>query len=857
MKKIILFILSISLFMASTAYADGFISSMSQLNESYKINEEETVTWYQITDIAAELTDKNGNVENSVVVLLNKNIIKKVPDFTKTPSVTEIAEIFVRVLGYDMYVSEQDYLSYAYDLGLFKGIDIKSRDSMTGAEFSDFLLNVLNTNISEIKADISENSINVSESENTLLYDRYNIVKKKGIVTAVASTSLTGVSNLNENYVAIDGIKYLKGKSDADRFIAQYVEFYVMEDEDGDEGTIIYITAGNKGKVVSFSSENISGFDGTAYEYEDNEKGKIKTVKLSKDASYIYNGLAAGKNSLKEEELVPKSGMITAIENNGDSYYDCIIIYDVKPVILRKADVNYKKLYFDYNLTYNGESSLSLDDNSFKGEYRIYDSEMNEISFEELQSRSVVSIGMAKNGNYIIISSLYKGIGSITSLTKEGDAYKTVSVADSEYDISPYYERGSTDYLKSGLFGTFYFDFNYQLVGFVKESNSQNIGYLVKAYYDEEYPEGAAGILKIFNMNGVFEKLEMAEKVTVYSKEHMNGIKVTNETAVNLLDNYSLIAYNTANNKVTKVYNAVTDEEFNYTSADYPLLLNKRVENNGNKLQESRLYQGLMGGKFRVPKSTVIFSIPVDKTKEDKFSIYYGSAFPSNGDKYFRNTVSFYNIDDYLKINIMVEEKQNTSASVSAEADMYVVDKITSFVNEDDVESINISCYGEGVEKNLYTSDVEMISASDVWGENVGVSQLKRGDVIQVSAGEDGELTGFRVLFEGQNPGEYRQLNAEANPTTDNMGSFMLYYGVVKGVDDNAVIQNCVGSGNDKTNNIAQLTNNIKNYPTSFYQYDAGKKEVSVITLDDIEIGDEVMIRRTYTSVNMVYKIVK
>lgn len=856
MKKIALFILSLVMIMSSTVYADELSYQLisSENDTGYSVGDEEIVTWENVIDIAAELTDKNGNVENSVMVLLNKKIISKVPDYTKTPTVSEIAEIFVRVLGYDMYVSNEDYLAYAYDLGLFKGVILNEQEGMNGAEFSEFLMNVLETNIAEISVDIGESSKIVAESENTLLYDRFNIVKNRGIVTATSGTSLTGVSNLSENYIAIDGIKYLKGKVDADRFLGQNVEFYVKEDEDGDAGTLIYMTAGKKNSVVEILSGDIVNFDGSMYEYEIEESSKNKTVKIAEDASFIYNGFAAGRNSLKDEEIAPKSGLVRAIDNDDDNFYDVFIIYDVKPVILRKADAKYEKLYFDYEHTYNGSAILSLDEKSFSGEYKIYDSEMNEILFEDLQARSVLSIGQAKNGDYIIISSVYKGIGGITALEKEDKKIVGISVSDAEYAVSPYYERGSTDTLQSGLFGTFYFDFAYQLVGFVKENNSENIGYLVKGYYDDEN-EGK-GILKIFNINGMFERLEMAEKVTVYSAENMKGKKLEAEAAVNLLDNQTLIAYTVANNKVTKIYKTVTDENFQYTN-EYPVLLNKTVPNNGNKIQGSRLYQGLMAGKYRVPKTTVIFSIPVDKAKEDKYSIYYGSKFPANGDYYFRDTVSFYNIDDYMKINIILEEKTNTSATVSDTADMYVVEKVTNYIDEDDMVGVQINCYGEGEEKLLYTSDLEMVSSSDVWGKDVKIDQLKRGDVIQVSANEEGELTGFRLLFEAENPGEYRSLDGSGKSITPSVNSFILCYGIVKGVDSNAIIQNCTGDGTDKTQNVVQLTNNISNYPTSFYQYDVNTKKVSVITLDDIEVGDEVMIRRTYTSVNLVYKIVK
>ena len=865
-KKLLAFILLISMLTASSAGAEslseGLVSSLAQFNESYDINNEENVTWKTVTDIAADLVNKNGGTSNSVSVLLDKKIITKVPQLDKTPTAEEIAEIFVKVLGYDMYVNNKDYMAYAYDLDLFDGVEVLQGAPMNGADFSRFLLNVLNTNVIEIGADVANDSKYVTETDIPLLYDRFNVVKKKGVVTAVSYTTLTGVSNLSENYIAVDGIRYLKGKVDAERYLGQYVEFYVMEDEDGAEGTVIYMIPGNKNKTVEFSSADILSFDGFKYEYDDEENKKVRTVKIADDASYIYNDFAAGKNSLSEEELVPKSGRIKAVDNDGDNDYDVIFIYDVKPVILRKADAKYEKLYFDYNLTYNGMSIMSLDEDNFDGEYRIYDQEMNPITFEELQSRSVLSIGQAKNGDYIIVSSLYKGIGSITSVESYADGqetvYEKIYVADSEYDVSPYYERGSTDYLKTGLFGTFYFDFNYQLVGFVKESSSQNIGYLVRGYYDEEDPNGAVAVLKIFNMSGVFERLELADKVTLYSQEAMNGVKLNKEDAVNRLDNQSLIAYNIANGKVTKIYKTVTDEEMKYDTADYPVLLNKTVLNSGNKLGDSRLYQGIMGGRYRVPKSTVIFSIPVDKAKEDKYSVYYGSAFPSNGDKYFRDTVKFYNIDSYLKINIMVEEKSNTSASVSASADMYVVDKVSKFLGEDDIEGIKISCYGENQPKTLFTTDLELVCASDVWGKDVKVTELKKGDIIQVSANEEGEMTGFRVLFEGSNPGEYRSLDEDGKAVGLNaMDDFTLYYGRVSGVDDNAIIQNCTGTGLDRMNNVAQLTNNIKNYPTSFYQYDSKSNEVSVITLDDIEVGDEVMIRRTYTSVNIVYKIIK
>lgn len=861
-KTIMLFIVSLLLMMTASVYAadnsDGLIEALSGISEVYSIADDEEITWERVIDTAAELADKYSNTDNGTVTLLDKQILTSVPNLKEKPNASEISEVFVKVLGYDIYVTNDNYLGYAYELKLFNGISVKASETMTGEEFSKFLQNVLSAKVVEIGVSDTGASKTFRISDKTLLYDRYNVVKKTGIVTADTHTTLTGISKLAKEYIEIDGVEYLKGKTNPDKYLGQRVDFYYIDDEDEVDYTLIYIKENEKNKKEIIAGKNILSCENGYYEYEAEGSTRAKRIRLAQNASYIYNGIAAGVNSLSNDELIPKAGKVIVIDNNGDNSYDCVIIYDVIPVILKNADAENEKLVFDYGHTYDDKSSLALSDDKFDKEYKIINSELEEIAFEDLQPRSVVSVGKAKNGDVIIIASVLKGMGEITSIVKGS----SVSMAGVEYDLSPYYERANTSELSLGLFGTFYFDFNYDIVGFVKEDAVKNMGYLVRAYTDDE--DDTKVILKIFNISGVFEKLELADKISLYSpkivkeKLTVEEKKVKKEEAVNMLETGTLIVYDVSGNKIRKIYPTIADDAMELSTSDYPVLLNKTVVNNGNKLQESRLYQGLMAGKYRVPKTTVIFSIPVDKSREDKFSIYYGSAFPSNGDKYFTNTVKFYNIDEYMKINVILEEKQNTSASVSASNDIYVVDKITSGINEDDQEVLQIRSLGEEGEAVLYSNDFELISSSDVWGEDVKITELKSGDVIQVSANEDGEINGFRVLFEGQNPGEYRVRNNDnQTPSNSTINDFALYYGKVTGVDDNAIIQNCVGAGNEKANNVAQLTDNIKNYPTSFYEFNTKTKKVRQITLNDIEENDEVMIRRTYTSVNVVYKVVK
>ena len=858
-RKIVLFALLICMIFSSAANAEVLtaevIDVLSGISENYVFDDDTDVTWKTVTDIAAELSEYSGLGSNSVSILLQQNIISSIPDMSVTPTGGELAEVFVKILGYDAYVTDNNYYTYAQSLELFKGISVGTDEKMKGSDFRVFLKNVLSVNPIDVTIDSVNGKKLLTKSENSLLYDKYGIKKRTGIVTATKNNSLTGIGLQKDNVVAIDGIEYDVENIDVSAYLGQSVDYYTTEDKNGENVKIVYMLPGRDNNVVKISSNHVEKLDSTGYEYYIDGEAKTKKVKINDDTLYIYNGFAAGKEALSEDELLPKSGIIRAIDNDNDGTYEVLFIYDVKPVILRKADTKYNKLYFDYDITYNGISILELSEDA--DDYTILDQELNPISISQLQSRSVLSIGTDKNGKYIIISSLYKGMGTINTVEQNGDVIEKISVSGSSYYVNKYYERGSTDIIKTGVAGTFYYDFNLEIVAFVKENNSENIGYLVRAYIDEEDSDMPA-IVKIFNISGVFEILELADKVTLYSSDNMDGIKTTKEACISLLDTQSLIAYNTVNNKVTKIYATVTDEDMKYTAADYPVLLNKTVENDGKKLTDSRLYQGIMGGVYRLPKSTVIFSIPVDKDKEDKYSVYYGSAFPSNGDKYFTNTVKFYNIDEYLKINIMVEEKQNTAASVSNNADVYVLDGTEEFLTEDDEGALKLICYGEDGAAELYTKDYELTCASDVWGKDKKVTDLKKGDLIQVSANEDGELMGFRVLFEAKNPGEYFLKDDEgSNIAINSMIDFAVYFGRVDGVDDNAIIQNCIGTGTERKNNIAQLTDNINNYPTSFFQYDATANKVSVIELSDIEVGDEVFIKKTYTSVNTVYKIIR
>lgn len=742
-------------------------------------------------------------------------------DLERMTKQAEAIRVFAGVLGYDEAVKAKGYVSVASDIGLLKGINASERYLLTYNAFMQLLDNAM-----EAKVMVRSYGTNGStKTGGKWLWERFEVVKKSGVVTANNYSDLIKDTQTASGHIEIDRVDYSVYKDFPD-FLGYSVVYYVNTDDE-----IIYLHKDSKNEVTTIKADDIVSYNNRIYRYDDN--GKQKSKSLPSDCYIIYNMRTVSKPT--QAMFTPEEGYIEIIDNNDDGAADVLKITSYEVIEIYNIDYDNYLIYGekDAKVPYNLENAID------GKRCIISDADGQKAEFNLLKKGDVIAVYVSGNSEAVKIDCIAKYVnGNVTALnTGDGD---TLSIGDTEYKASDKIFESDNVALNKKLKFYLYDD---KIVYAKSLTASGKIGYLIETAIKENSKDVFKGTMQMRILDeegnvGIFDLTDNAK---------IDNIKVkTAEQGMSLLkkengDTAQVIEYSV--NADGKVYELNTPYN-NKGANDAETVIAAKPKNNESADSLRLIYpeallrhqhmQKTFSGKFNYTNNTTIFRVPTEISDED--------------DDYSVTSYGFFSgWADYT-----VEAYSNTPGSLVADAMVVKLD-----VNNDPQEYGVISDITRELnEKGDPIICLNVISKSGksvYWTEYEDyVAGVEKGDIIRFLSNVKSKLVKkVTVMFDASD----KKLLSDINPTVDaNLCAYgrRIIFGYVYEYDS--------GVASISTVNPAEYQiipdSKIENHNIEAYKYcltaDSSKKEtVKNASADEIKdykhVGSECSVIALYT----------
>ncbi len=722
------------------------------------------------------------------------------PDDTITYA--EAVTVLVRLIGHTPAAEKKGgfptgYVTVATQTGITKNAVASNNSAVLRGMVAQLCANTLVTKKMEQTSFGSDEAYQVVDK--TLLGDELSTEIIYDQVTAVGVSSISGSSTLKNNEIKIKNEVYEvadKALSQARNLLGFNVEAYVQEGENGDKTLILAREQKGKNASVKINAQNIEKVSDdtkiTVEYWENKESDKdTKEAIISSEAKYLYNGQAISYNS---EELKPEAGSLTLLDLNRDDVYDVVFIEEYENYVVEEVIASSNRITDKY-----GKSSLVLDSKDETVKFVITRAGQ-EIKITDLNEWDVLSVAKSKDSSIVIVEvTSEKVTGKITE--KHGDKFV---IDGKEYGVAANYKEE----IKLNDEGTFYLDKDGNIAAVDAESSlSSNYAYLTDADVTTGFDKKLT--IKVFDKNGEIKVLNSADKI-----RFNNTPNKTPEEVLTALKNDgsvtpALITYEVNSEGVITKINTATDK----TSGGIDKNIFALNAKGTLKYRESSKKLG----NYNVNKDTIVFDIPAGEKDAKKYSIADYKLFEDNTDY----DVLVYDVKEDLTAGVVIVT--NSTGIANLEASAVVVEKISTFLNDEDEKVEKLYAFVDGERKTFVTTAEGIL----VNGEGI---QLKAGDIVQLKADAKGEIESIRVLFEAANKA------TEAKTTISE--DLITVYGKVTKKFANSI-------------NVSVNGGAVENYSTDgavVYEFDSTRtaNPVRVAEAGDITQYDELDVSRVF-----------
>lgn len=620
------------------------------------------------------------------------------------------------------------------------------------------------------------------------------IYKISGIVEDDGYMCKNGRSTLGEGNIQIDGVKFVNGTSDDGLFGFAVTGYYKKDKESGD---LILLSAVKSGKneVLTIKSTLIEDFNiqTKTYEYYESEYGKLKKTQIPIGAVIVYNGevMDIEDTGFTSDKFKPKSGIVKLYNNDGDADWDVVFIEDFKTYIASYVDTSKEIIY-----TKNNDVPIQLEEYY----YKITDKYGDKMELSDISENSVLSVAKnLKNDRYIIYVSKESTQDMIVS--KDNNEKTVTTRMGGTYKFSDYFdEKTGVDKLKTKTLYTFWFDIFGEVAYIVATAdNSWNIGYITKAWFDENGSDGEEYYVRLYELDNKVVDFKLAEKVTIYDEEDLGAYedeiiisdsdrsntgktkkrvykeaeakdKIEEYCTLHSLNNAEyngIVRYKiNAGGEINVIEFPIDSEKYNVApiNSDRLFIIKKDITT-GIRYLNAVAFDGVVG----VNDATKFVLVPsVKDTRDARFiTMQKGSAVSHNERKklvaYGTNTKTL--MADYVvvasdsEVNFSYTNLMAVTNITKAYEDEQVMYKI-----EGSVKNTNAAGF---VPTEFYVSDLSVVdNATNIEGAACKVS---RGDIITYSkSSSDGYMNGIYVLYDAENDSiGSKNIIAYTNGTTE------------------------------------------------------------------------------------------
>lgn len=716
----------------------------------------------------------------------------------------EAVTIIVRALGYDPAAQDKGgypsgYMSIASQKQLLKGIDAVSAQPAKRGDIAQLVFNAMTVNMMEQVGYGS--TVSYQEVDKTLLYDRLNVEKAYGQITATDETSLTGGSAAGDGKVQINDELYLKGDTNANQLLGYNVLYYARIDKTYDQKTLILVTPqSNKNNSLVLNSTDIVDVTGTdaanrTVEYWANRTTdrRTKTASIKSDATYIYNGKY--KTGITNADLKPTSGNLVLLDANMDNIYEIVFVNHFTNLVVDTVSDVTGRVTDKY---LNG--SIVFDSNNPDVKYSIIKNGA-EISIKDLREWNVISYTISDDQHlikaYVSDASV---TGTVNEISEEG--YR-IGESDIMYEKAASYPNE----IKLLDKGTFYLDIEDKIAAVNTKATNEsaittNYAYLVDAAVKTDFDKTAQ--FKLFTKEGTTVVLDGASKMSINDKYAQAPSDVVSELTSGGGVTPQLIIYET--NSSGNITGIETAKDGTATGAPNPAEFTKNIQ------RSDMVYKRESGklGNVGVGDDTIIFDIPASAgDNTDKYTIRNKSTL-SNDSSY---DAIVYDLQDNYMANVIIIT--SSTGITNAESPITVVDYLAETQNAEMEYTDKLYGFSEGKEIELMAADKSVFKKSDG-------TALKAGDIIQYKTDAKGNVDGITLLFDSNNKTSEFMTAVTKDLTT-------VYGRAVKKFSGSVNVQ------------VGDQTYNFATGDAIVYLYDSARKKnpISVVSAADIELYEK------------------
>ena len=419
-----------------------------------------------ILNIMSDNNDGNiGITEEQAKLAEDMGIIADASNIESQRPITldEAAKISVNALGYKELAQIRGgypygHLYIANTLSLFNGITADKDGYLSRGDAAEVIYRTLNAAPFEAESyDGKGNVKGKAFGDETLISLYRDIYCYEGIVTATPFSGLYGENGCGNERVEIDGKIYRTTVKNAEQYLGMYVKFYVSLKPSEKKTVLCFETDEYNEKLTVRGDDVISiskDYKTLAYY---NGKDIEKSAKIDAGAAFLYNGVLC--EDLKDEDFTAKDGYVELIDNNSDSKYDIVKIYNPRKMLVESTSEIYNTI--SNFVTANASlKSIVLSEGDF-----VIEHNGEEIGIDKIQKYDVLDVYIPKQvkNPHISISLTRSDIsGKADSLDGDGvyiggkyyeysDFY--VNAADKNDKYAPKIELGNTYRIFTDRFG--------------------------------------------------------------------------------------------------------------------------------------------------------------------------------------------------------------------------------------------------------------------------------------------------------------------------------------------------------------------------------------------------------------------
>lgn len=682
----------------------------------------------QIAAIGIMAGDGNGNFRPEDTVTYNEAI-----------------KVILNLCGYEKEAGffggyPDGYAKIATENGMYKGISGTGDSKMSRMDIARLFYNSFELPVREYKYN-GTGFVVTPDDEESFMNDKMDVYAVTGALTQTDVTSVDSDVRCEKGEASLNGFKFQfdDDKAAIRDYIGREIRIFVHKNEDEDYELLCWEETG-KDKITVIDAADFEKFEDNTFSYEAN--GKIKNIKVDEGFSLIYNGKYLG--TYADEDFDFENGTITVIDSKNFDV-DTVVVENYKSGYI--SVINSKDMFIIDKLA-EGSQNAVIDFEPDDGDifYSIYDSIGNVMNFEELGTGAMNYI---YNGDYIkIYFSSNKTSGQVTSVNKRDDG-EFVKIDDVEYKIAKeYIESKNYIPLSSGMQITVFVDAWGNVAWITNNTGIGNVGYLTRAYNDEENDEHK---LKFFDFTKKSQiDVKLSDKVRYYDKFD-EVTRMTGEGVVTQMSDYKgVFSYECNSDGEIKEIKIPLDSKV--SSNDLRL----RIMNSGTFWCNSVL--GSLSDTFLSSDTQVLLIPPEPENYEDyKFA----------GRSYFKKTnysCSIYNFDKRSKLNkvVVVNTNSDLDGRISQNSALWVVTEVNTIYDEEDMVSTPQFTVCDGANIKVLTPDTSLCDFNGVNNQfgkgdadgnkyTVGVGDLVKYEEL------NGKVINLQLVYDadGKNPAWY------------------------------------------------------------------------------------------------------